>query len=174
MEPVTLRSDRLVLDLPTLDDRARVIEYCQDPLFERFLTVPWPYRPSDADFFLTKFVPEGWASGDELTWALRNDDGFLGVIGWRATASNLGYWLGAPHRGHAYMAEAVTAVCDWLFSAELTDIVNWECLLGNAASESVARAAGFTVTGEAPSNVRSRDGSHPPALHGFLAAPDRA
>ena len=170
MEPVILHTDRLVLDPPTPADRALVIEYCRDPVFERFMTLPWPYQPSDADFFLETFVPRGWRSGRELTWALRHDGRFMGTVGWRADRSNLGYWLGAPHRGHRYMAEAVTTVCGWLFSSGITDVVNWECLLGNAASEAVARAAGFTVTGEAPANVLSRDGSRPMALHGFLPA----
>ena len=169
MEPAILRTDRLVLDLPTAADRALVVEYCRDPLFERFMTLPWPYQPSDADFFLEKLVPEGWASGREPTWALRLDGRFMGAIGWRAHGSSLGFWLGRPHRGNGYMTEAVSAVCDWLFAAGVADIVNWECLLGNAASEGVARAAGFAITGEAPSTIAFRDGSYPMALHGFIS-----
>ncbi len=38
MTPVELRTARLVLSPPTLDDVDAITRYCQDPLFERFLT----------------------------------------------------------------------------------------------------------------------------------------
>ena len=52
MRPVTLRTARLTLDEPRLADAELVTEYCQDPLFERYLTTPWPYTRADADAFL--------------------------------------------------------------------------------------------------------------------------
>ena len=71
MRPVGIRTARLVLDEPTLADADLVAEYCRDPLFERYLTTPWPYSRADAEAFLGVFVPESWASGTELTWAIR-------------------------------------------------------------------------------------------------------
>jgi RimJ/RimL family protein N-acetyltransferase len=168
MKPVTLRSERLVLDLPVESDKPAIIEYCQDPIFERFLTVPWPYQPKDADFFVDELIPQGWESGTELTWALRRSEGapLLGVLGWRSETNDVGYWLGAPHRGLGYMSEAMNTVIAYLFSShELTEL-NWECRVGNVASLGVARKAGFRFTGEAPSSIAYRDGSHPPSWHG--------
>jgi RimJ/RimL family protein N-acetyltransferase len=48
--------------------------------------------------------------------------------------------------------------------------VAWECVVGNAASVSVARKAGFTFTGERPTALTFRDGTHPLAWHGVLRA----
>ena len=62
MIPVALSTQRLVLDLPVPDDRDLVTEYCQDPVFETFMTLPWPYRPEHATFFLEAIVPQGWAN----------------------------------------------------------------------------------------------------------------
>src|SRR4030095_9948865 len=59
-------------DEPPLADADLVTSYCQDPLFERYLTTPWPYSHDDAEAFLGVFVPESWASGAELTWAIRS------------------------------------------------------------------------------------------------------
>src|SRR5690606_16612893 len=120
MDPFELRAGPLTLDQPGEGDVDRITEYCQDPLFERFLTIPWPYERQHAEHFVTVFVPNGWASGDELTWALRTGGEFLGVVGLRRSGM-IGYWLGAPHRGHGHMARAVNAVIDWSFEAGFVD-----------------------------------------------------
>ena len=176
MKPVVLTTARLVLNQPGLDqpgdgDRELITEYCRDPIFERFLTTPWPYEPRHADYFVDEHVPRGWASDTEYTWAIRRDGEFLGVIGYRAATSDLGCWLGAPHRGQGVMPESATAVIDWLFG-EGVPRLGWECIVGNAASATVARKLGFSYTGEAPSALGSRDGSSPRLWHGTLAAND--
>ena len=225
MKPLVLETARLRLDSPSTADRARIVEYCSDPVFERFLTLPWPYRERDADVFLNRLVPDGWESDREYTWALRErlpaTEGqgsvsasepitsgrasehpepvasiehpepaaasehpepaaaiehpepavgpFLGVIGYRRTTSDIGYWLGAPHRGHGFMPEAMTAVVRWIFDLGVSEIA-WECAAGNYASVSVARTLGFRYLGEKPANVLYRDGTFPRSWHGSLRA----
>jgi RimJ/RimL family protein N-acetyltransferase len=175
MMPVTLRTQRLVLDQPVASDRDAIVEYCRDPLFETFMTLPWPYQPQHADFFINDLVPTGWASGSELSWSIReSDDGpILGAIGWRSVGNDVGYWLGAPHRGRGIMTEALTAVTDYLFTEFDLAEIRWECVVGNTASAGVARKTGFRYTGERPSELTFRDGSHPLAWHGVLTS-DRA
>lgn len=171
MNPVELSTPRLVLDQPTVADRDLIIEYCRDPLFEHFMVLPWPYEPQHADYFLESVVADGWATGREYTWALRRDGEFLGAIGYRSEDGDIGYWLGAPHRGNGYMTEALRAVNEWLFGQGVREI-SWWCVLGNAASASVARKAGFRFDGEGPSVVQDRDGGHPMSWHATLRAGD--
>ncbi|WP_207454637.1 GNAT family N-acetyltransferase [Herbiconiux sp. SYSU D00978] len=175
MTPETLTTARLVLDQPTLDDADLITEYCQDPLFERYMSTPWPYEPKHATGFITGVVEPGWASDREYTWALRRDGEFLGVIGVRREqepgAANFGYWIGGPHRGLGYMREAVDAVIRWCFAHGLRTL-KWECVEGNLASMSVARGAGFTYVGSGPAGIPARDGSRPLAWHGVLRATD--
>lgn len=171
MDPFELRAGPLTLDQPGEGDIDRIAEYCQDPLFERFLTIPWPYERQHSEHFVTVFVPNGWASGDELTWALRTGGEFLGVVGLRRSGM-IGYWLGAPHRGRGHMARAVNAVIDWSFEAGFIDPVRWECVAGNLASASVARSVGFRFTGTGPATVTGRDGTHPESWHGELRSTD--
>lgn len=174
MEPVTLRSERLVLSTPTLGDTDRVFEYCQDPLFEKYLSTPWPYRRADAEHFLGDIVPSGWEIGREFVWALRetSDGPLLGVVGLHRRrvedpgSLDVGYWLGAPHRGRGYMAEAVQSAVTWALEGGAAVTVHWECAIGNLASARTARAAGFRFTGVGPSQVATRDGSHPDHWHG--------
>jgi RimJ/RimL family protein N-acetyltransferase len=174
MKPYSLRSERLVLDQPTADDRDAITEYCRDPLFETFMTLPWPYEPWHANYFVELHVPQGWESGGELTWALRDESGgpLLGVISWRSERNDIGYWIGAPHRGKGYMTEAVAAVTAHLFSEFALAEVGWECVVGNAASAAVARKTGFRYSGVAPTDLAFRDGTHPLVWHAILTAGD--
>lgn len=172
MEPVVLRTRRLVLDQATPADADRIADYCQDPLFERYMATPWPYRRPDAVHFVQHVAPAGWAAGTEETWAIRLGGALIGMISARAGAADVGYWLGRPHRGRGYLGEALEAVLDRRFAAGQL-LMNWECVVGNVASARVARRSGFTYTGVAPTAVTFRDGSHPPAWHGVLHRDDR-
>ncbi|MFF2493140.1 GNAT family N-acetyltransferase [Agromyces sp. NPDC058064] len=162
MQPVALRTARLLLDLPVEGDVARVAEYCTDPLFEEYLTTPWPYTEAHARGFLTEYVPSAWSSGRELTWALRTEQGgpLLGVISLCTDAREVGYWLGAEHRGSAYMTEALLAVCEWAFAGlPGTETVTWRANAGNVGSAMVARATGFRSTTTPETTVPGRDGA---------------
>jgi RimJ/RimL family protein N-acetyltransferase len=177
MTPFTLSVPGLLLDELRASDETAIVEYCKDPVFERFLTIPWPYRVGDAEYFVREYVPQGWADGSELTWALRGlDAAFLGVIGLRLPTSDLGFWLGAPHRGHGYMPAAVRLVTDWAFSTGFSGFteIHWQCIMGNTASLAVARKTGFTYTGVGPASTASRDGSHPQSWNGVLHRGDSA
>lgn len=172
MIPVTLRTHRLVLDQPTGADVDAITEYCQDPLFEAYLTTPWPYERGHAVQFVESYVPTGWADDTEYTWVLRADGTFVGVIGARSARDDVGFWLGAPFRRRGYMVEALGGVADWWFTSLGRDALRWECVVGNDASAATARATGFTYTGVAPAEVPKRDGSLPLAWHGILRCSD--
>lgn len=172
MRPVTLRTERLVLDQPTSADVDLMTTYCQDPIFESFMLTPWPYQRCDAEVFIEHLIPEWWQADREFTWALRLANGhpsFLGVIGYRAEGKDVGFWLGAPHRGNGYMPEALRAVLDWVFDAG-GDSVRWECVPGNLASAAVARKVGFTFTGESTSMYVDRNGERSTAWTGAISA----
>ncbi|MDR6904702.1 RimJ/RimL family protein N-acetyltransferase [Agromyces sp. 3263] len=175
MRPVTLRTARLTLDEPRLADAELVTEYCQDPLFERYLTTPWPYTRADADAFLGSYVPESWASGRELTWAIRGADGgpVMGMISVREAQHELGFWLGAAHRGSGLMSEAATAVTEWVLAGGIRGATSlmWRAVEGNTASARVARAAGFRRIEPAAPTVPTRDGGTLPAWHAVRTEP---
>jgi RimJ/RimL family protein N-acetyltransferase len=176
--PVELRSERLLLSMPLASDVDAIAHYCQDPLFEKYLTTPWPYARTDAEEYVERIVPRWWEEGSEFAWAIRSpdDSALLGMISWR-TRGDLGFWMGAEHRGRGYMVEALTAVVDWVFADAVVDgrpvdRIEWETLPGNFASAYVARAAGFRFTGHAPVLIPARDGSHPDSLHAELRRED--
>jgi len=176
VRPVGLRTRRLVLDEPMPYDAEAVTRYCQDPLFERYLTTPWPYSRADADAFLGVHVPESWATGAELTWALRLAHGgrLLGVISVRSVEHEIGYWMGAEHRGAGYMSEAAIAVAEWALGGGIRHATSlrWRAVEGNVASAKVARAAGFRRVHPEDPTLPTRDGrGRLPAWHAVRTAP---
>lgn len=119
--------------------------------------LPQPYGLADALQFVEEFVPNGWATGSELTWVLRLPTGqVIGSIGISVSREEIGYWLGKDHRGHGYMTEAVRAVLDWWFARGARRVV-WKCLQGNAPSVAVARTAGFKYQESAPQGQHQFD-----------------
>lgn len=169
MEPEPLRSELLLLDQPRIGDAAAMVAALNRPEIERVLTTPWPYRSEHAADFIRRYVPDGWSSGREFTWALRAPGSaeLAGVIGLRAERPDLGYWTVPAFRGRGLTVEAVRLVADWWFSRGGAALA-WECVAGNVASLGVARAGGFRFTGEAPSHGPYRDGAHPISWHGVL------
>jgi RimJ/RimL family protein N-acetyltransferase len=174
MEPFPLVTERLVLDQPTAIDVDRIALYCTDPAFETFMTTPWPYERQHAEYFVSDFVPSGWSSGSEWTWAIREGDGqeLLGVVGVRMNIGTVGYWLGHPHRGRGIMPEALTAAVDAVFERTERSEILWECVVGNVASMKVAQKVGFRFTGEAPGMIPSRDGTATRSWTGVLGRAD--
>ncbi|WP_382304472.1 GNAT family N-acetyltransferase [Herbiconiux sp. UC225_62] len=157
----SLTTARLTLDQPVEGDVDLIASYCSDPVFEAFMTTPWPYERKHAEYFVRSFVPDGWSRSVEWTWAIREGGGqdILGAIGVRMNSGMVGYWLGAPHRGHGIMPEALRAVVDAVFERSDRADLRWECVVGNTASSRVAEKVGFRFTGETVGMIAGRDGS---------------
>lgn len=171
MRPIALETERLVLSAPVDSDIDAITAACQDPLFEGFMTTPWPYERRHAEAFVRELVPAGWRDATELTWALRRttDGVAIGMLGTRRYPDgvvDLGYWLAGDARGAGLMTEAVRAVVDWLHRERGVDEILWEAFPGNRASAAVARRCGFSFAGLHPSRVPPRAGATPSAWHG--------
>jgi RimJ/RimL family protein N-acetyltransferase len=176
MQPFTLTTERLLLSAPAMTDIATIRDHCQDPVLSRYIpAITQPYTTEKAREFVA-FTEHGWQSGEELTWGIRADSQLVGVISLRrVSADDIGFWLGARHRGHGFMPEAVGAVLDWAFDERnplRVDSVGWECLVGNLASASVARKCGFRFEGEGPGRRPDGAGEHPLSWRGRITAGD--
>ena len=68
MEPETLSTPRLYLRAPGPRDAPAVLAACQDPLIQRWTSVPSPYLPEHAETFLHHQVPDGWRHGTMFTF----------------------------------------------------------------------------------------------------------
>jgi RimJ/RimL family protein N-acetyltransferase len=144
---VTLRAHRR-------DDVDGVLEQCQDPLSQRWTTVPVPYSREDAEGFVTVRVPDGWAQG---RWAFavqaRDATGterFAGTVELRDEGNRraeVAYGLAPWARGRGLMDRALTLLLDWGFTERRLRAVSWWATRGNWASRRVAWRQGFSCDG---------------------------
>ncbi len=179
MQPVTLRTARLELSLPTGDDIDAIFAACQDELIQRFTTVPSPYERTHAEGFVVK-AATWWDAGTEATWALRADGALAGMIGLHRVAAGsaeLGYWLAPVARGRGLIVEAARAVVDWGFSPDGLGLerIEWRAVVENPASHRVAQRLGFRYEGRLRSALVNGAGVRNDGLiAGLLTTDDRA
>ena len=128
---MTLRTARLELSPPREGDADAIFAACQD---ERLQRRGW------------------WKSGSEATWAIRDGDTLVGMIGLHRLGDGtgeIGYWMAAPARGRGLLTEAAHAVIDWGFSPDGLALkrIEWRAVVGNTASARAARTLGFRFEG---------------------------
>ncbi|MDT7719059.1 MAG: hypothetical protein QOE94_70 [Mycobacterium sp.] len=114
----------LVLRLPLPGDMDDIVAQCRDPEFQRWTTVPVPYRESDAQEFLTR-VAEGWRA-NVATFAIAHDGRFAGSVDLRFDG------IGGAEVG---------------FGLPGIEVVYWRAQVGNWASRRVAGRCGFRMEG---------------------------
>lgn len=180
MEPISLRTDRLVLHAPTTADVDAITDACQDPDIPRWTTVPSPYTREHGEDFV-KLVAGSWESGEETVWGLFQDDVLVGMIGLHhitphgsGASAEIGFWATAGARGQGLMVEAARAVIDWGFAELGLARIRWQAVAGNTASARTARALGFRYEGlqrQALTSPRGRDDGW---IAGLLPTDDRS
>ena len=172
----------LILSAPDTGDIDRIAELCRDPEIAAWTTVPTPYEREHAEGFVTRVVPDGWTSGRECTWAVREAStnvlhGMIGLHHIDDGEGEIGFWLAAEARGRGWMAGAVQLVLDFGFAAPPAGLglerIVWHAYAGNAASAAVARRAGFQWEGAARLGVSHRGVRRDDWQAGLLATDPR-
>jgi RimJ/RimL family protein N-acetyltransferase len=131
-------------------DVPALVDACQDPEIPRWTLVPSPYGETDARAYLRR-VAGGWDDGVRATFAVVDaaDHGALlgsaglQAIDWDQRAADVGYWIGAHARGRGVAARAVELLAAWAFGTLGIERLELRTNAGNAASQAVARRAGF-------------------------------
>ncbi len=109
--PDAIRTERLILRAPRLDDAPALQRLADNKAIHRFLArLPHPYTKEHAVDFITNLA----RTDDEHAYAITtHQNELIGVIGWHLAhqeGPELGYWLGQPHWGKGYATEAATAL----------------------------------------------------------------
>lgn len=179
MEPVTLRTARLELRMPTAADAEAITDACQDPEIPRWTVVPSPYSGEDARQFIG-LVATQWADGEACTWAIRRDGELIGMIGLHDITGNaaggqaeIGYWIARDARGEGYVTEAAGAVIDWGFAELGLARIEWRAVVDNIGSARTARALGFRFEGTLRQGHSSPRGRADAWVAGLLRTDDR-
>jgi len=164
---VTLRAHRM-------GDLDAVVEQGSDPQMAAWTTVPQPYRRDDALEWVGTKVPEGWADGSNLGFAIEHKGGFAGSVDLRphsGVEAEVGFALHPSHRGQGVMHAALNLLLDWGFGQRGFSCVTWRANVGNWASRRVAWATGFHFGPTVPRLLLQR-GEVRDAWTGWIGADD--
>lgn len=148
----TLNTPRLRLMPLRLENALRLAALGDDPLVAAYTAgMPSPYTPAAAEEFIQRSAAA--AERDEnFVFAIHLRPGeLIGVINLRPSnrhrSGHLGYWMGAPFRGHGYMTEAVQQVMLFAFETLQLHRVHTACMAVNVASARVLEKAGLQREG---------------------------
>ena len=70
----TLTDGVVTLRAPISSDVMGSFEQCQDPLTQRWTTIPVPYTLDDANIYMYHFIPRGWETGQEWGFVVEAED----------------------------------------------------------------------------------------------------
>jgi ribosomal-protein-alanine N-acetyltransferase len=168
-------ADSLLLRPWESDDRDFLVRACADPELVRWLPLPSPYEPLDADRFIAK-GRDDWRKGRGGSWLILDRTlGPVGSVGARGPhfgRVELGYWLAADARGRGLASAALALLADHYCAAGLRRI---ELVIPeeNLASLRVAERAGFVREGLLRSYRLLRDEPLDCAIYARLCGADR-
>src|SRR3954447_23906803 len=141
--PVTLRH-------PRESDVQGSWEQCQDPLSQRWTTVPIPYSHADARDFILGFVPGAWESDTEWGFVVEVEGRYCGHITLRNEGDRRAEIAYGSHpwvRGKGHVEHALRMLLDWGFAEKDLATVTWLANVGNWASRRGAGRLGFAFEG---------------------------
>jgi RimJ/RimL family protein N-acetyltransferase len=160
-----IRTDRLLLRPPRPEDEDAVLRACQDPEVLRWTArLPDPYTRADAAEWVREIAPAERAGGHGLPCVVEADGALVGSCGLtvldpRSGAdAEVGYWTAAWARRRGHATAATRALTGWAFDHG-AGRVRLLTLLGNDASQEVARRAGFRAEGVLRGGITRLDGS---------------
>jgi RimJ/RimL family protein N-acetyltransferase len=156
---------RLVMRPPTLgdiDDMATLATEAGLPLTTA--ATPEIRRRDDARAFVTAEARRPYPDEASFCMRLRETGALVGGVGWRRASPDeleLGYWLGADHRGVGLAAEAARAALDAAFEATGVASVKACCRVTNSASRGVLERCGFQWAGAGHMRAQGSAGPAP-------------
>jgi RimJ/RimL family protein N-acetyltransferase len=147
-----IETERLLLRAFTGGDIDAIYQACQDPDIQQWTSVPVPYRREDARAVVEERYPQGFATDTAYIFgAFRKDTNALvstiGVIARLHNIWEIGYWTAAPQRGYGFTQEATAGLVRWTFATLPVQRIEWQGMVGNPRSWSVAEKVGFRFEG---------------------------
>jgi RimJ/RimL family protein N-acetyltransferase len=147
----TLSIDELVLRPWRQADAPAVLALCQDREIARWVTIPQPFLPADADAFIATALTM-WRDGTGAAFAIVNGatDLVLGAVtrfGPEGHQATFGLWLGPAGRGRGVGTRALRLVAEWTFATTTAFRLDAFIMVGNEPSERMVERAGFRREG---------------------------
>jgi RimJ/RimL family protein N-acetyltransferase len=159
--PVRLAGEGLVLREWRAGDVPRMTELFDEPQVQRWTPLASPFDVPAATAYLER-AADRRRTGSALQLAITEDgDRPLGevLLFLHPGVAEVGWALGADHRGRRLASRAVRVLLAWATAAGGIDRFRALIEPGNTASERVATACGFAASCGSPVMVESRRGT---------------
>ena len=141
-----IRTERLVIKTPEMDDRFELSQLINDKDVIKWLSdIPFPYTLSHAEEFIER-SQEGVLKQESYNFMIFQNRKMLGGIGLRDFNNNsceVGYWLGKQYWGYGYATEAVNGILDSGFNQLNLEEIYAAYKIGNEGSKRVLTKCGF-------------------------------
>ena len=153
MDPYPVRTKRLVLRKPRLDDIEVAVPLLNDREVARWTLVPPHYSRRDWKSWIRKNSgrPVERPEGLSYPFLIEMDGKMVGMIGlrWDAKdrAANIGYWVGKPFRRQGIATEAARGLTAYAFGTLKAERVWATVIRGNVKSPNVLKACGMRYEG---------------------------
>jgi len=151
-EPGTILTiDDLVLRPWRPADAPVLLAVCQDPEIARWVTIPQPFLPADAEAFIENAISM-WRDGTGAPFAIvdASTGRLLGAVtrfGPDGHQATFGLWLAPDARGRGVGTRALRLVADWTFDTTAAIRLDAYIMVGNEASNRMTERAGFKREG---------------------------
>ncbi|WP_020187929.1 GNAT family N-acetyltransferase [Methylopila sp. 73B] len=145
-----IETPRLSLRMPTRADVAELARAAEAPF--GLATAPFAELAfmADAQAFVLRAAREMRPTNLSLILRLKEDRTVVGGVGWRSVEPGvveLGFWLGAAHRGRGLMVEAARATLEAAFLGGGAKAARANCRASDWASRQVLIRCGFQWEG---------------------------
>lgn len=156
-----LANDTVVLRALSMADAPVLVENCINPEAIRWTTVPLGYTMEHAAYFINTITPDGWRTGETLSFAVANPvtDELLGTVDLQCKnpgAAAVGINFGAHARGTGAAEAAVRLLLDYAFNQLNLSWVHWTALVPNWGSRKLAWKLGFHYDGHIRGDYNDR------------------
>lgn len=136
-------------------DKSAFIEHFRErEIYERTLSIPFPYTEADADFWIEHVAARAQQNGQPVEFAIRNQEGkLIGAVGFdrlvvgKSHLAEIGYWLAKPYWGSGIMTAAVGKICGHAFSKFGIVRITAHIFAFNTGSQRVLEKNGFVQEG---------------------------
>ena len=156
-------------------DAPRIAELCNDlDIARNTARIRHPYTLEDAQGFVA-YAIEATTAGAEHIFAICRDGAIIacaGVTSHDENACELGYWVGASHRGMGVATEASDAVLQFACKRLKPQTLTSGHFVDNPASGAVLSKLGFKPTGEIKPTASAGRGQNVDTIRMAMAAQD--
>ncbi|WP_146238923.1 GNAT family N-acetyltransferase [Arthrobacter livingstonensis] len=134
-------------------DADQLVINCSSLEAIRWTTVPLGYTREHANHFINTITPDGWRTGDTLTFAVADPatDTLLGTVDLQCKhpgAAAVGINFGEHARGTGAAEKAVRLLADYAFNQLNLSYLHWSAMVPNWGSRKLAWKLGFAFEGQ--------------------------